>query len=88
MYVIGSSSSPELTNCMITNNTVSDTSGGGVYCYLNSTTLVTNCTIAGNSANTDGGGIYCLDASAQIINSILWKDTAGGIANPFARDMS
>jgi hypothetical protein len=66
-----SSSSPEITNCTISNNEVySFTSydysyGGGVYCGDNSTVTFTNCRILNNTAqigqkySAKGGGIYC-----------------------------
>lgn len=43
--------------------------GGGVYCAATST-MFSNCTIAGNSAGYDGG-VYCVDAFPTFINCTI-----------------
>ena len=63
-----SSSSPEIMKCVIKNNMAFGTGaasekGGGI-CLLDcSYTTITNCTIAGNTAEWNGGGIYCKNSS-------------------------
>ena len=56
--------------------------GGGVYCE-NSSPIIANDTITGNSASYSGGGIYCHYASPVIINNTITANTAvrrgGGI---------
>jgi parallel beta-helix repeat protein len=75
------SSSPSITNCIITGNTVTgsggggDEDGGGIYCYSSSPSI-TNCTIAGNTARVSGGGIYCYSSSPNITNCTITGNTA------------
>ncbi|MFH1860885.1 MAG: right-handed parallel beta-helix repeat-containing protein [bacterium] len=75
------SSSPTITNCVITGNTAWN--GGGICCHSSSPTI-TNCVITGNTANDCGGGIWCgWSASPTITNCIISGNTAsswgGGI---------
>ncbi|MFQ6041923.1 MAG: right-handed parallel beta-helix repeat-containing protein [Candidatus Poribacteria bacterium] len=69
------SSSPTITNCIISGNTATGgSSGGGISCWDSSPTI-TNCTISGNTA-TLGGGIVCFFSSfPTITNCILWNDS-------------
>jgi parallel beta-helix repeat protein len=67
----GEGSAPTLTNCTISENSISGNSasngGSGVYCLDSSPTL-TNCTISGNSAG-NGGGVYCRDDSSPTLTN-------------------
>lgn len=70
------SSSPTITNCIITENSAeglldTDTYGGGIYCEDSSPTI-TDCTISYNSA-TKGGGIYCTSGSSLTISNCVIK---------------
>ena len=56
------------------------TAGGGIYCYISCSPVITNCTIAGNLAVL-GGGIGCYNSSPTEKNSILWGDTATSSGN-------
>lgn len=47
--------------------------GGGICCY-NSSPMIQDNTIAGNSAE-GGGGIYCMDSSPMVLNTILWANS-------------
>jgi len=70
----GANSSPTLSNCTITGNSVYGM-GGGVYCSYSSPTL-SNCTIAGNSCNFMGAGVYCWRASPTLIDCTIRGNTA------------
>ena len=49
--------------------------GGGIYCW-NSSPILQNVTITGNSAEYEGGGIYCkYHSSPTIVNSIVSDNT-------------
>jgi parallel beta-helix repeat protein len=75
------SSSPTITNCTITSNTVSG-KAGGIYCNNGSSPEITNCTISSNSA-THAAGIYCYSSSPTITDCTISDNTAtehgGGI---------
>jgi predicted outer membrane repeat protein len=54
------SSSPLIENCEFVGNEAHGSayaSGGGLYCYFNSSPTITNCTFTDNSTHGDGGGI-------------------------------
>ncbi len=79
---IYSFSGADIASCVITNNTVnnSGSDGGGVCCF---DITMTNCIIAGNSANDMGGGVYILSYSPTIINCTITANSAssgGGIS--------
>jgi len=79
----------ELINCLITdNNAFSD--GAGLSCNVGAMTRVTNSTIVGNEVFNyygSGGGVSCYDAFVEIVDGILWDNTAAygsqiGIGDP------
>jgi parallel beta-helix repeat protein len=59
-----SSSSPTITNNIISGNSLTGC-GGGIYCFSSSPTIAGN-TVSGNSA-ADGGGIGCWNSSSPTI---------------------
>jgi parallel beta-helix repeat protein/predicted outer membrane repeat protein len=65
--LIGSSSSPTITNCIITNNRAS--SGGGITVGSFASPTITNCIITNNEASVRGGGITLADSSAPFIDN-------------------
>jgi len=70
--------SQEFFNCLIVNNTT-ERDGGGVACNEDADVKMTNCTIAGNqvlNTNGRGGGISCYASKAEIVNTILWGNSA------------
>ena len=75
VYSRSTNSLPQISNCIITNNTANW--GGGIAFYLNSPE-VANCTIADNHANQEGGGISAYSASPTLVNCIIWGNTADG----------
>ena len=76
IYCINNSS-PNVVDCVITNNLVSR-NGGGIYASNNSTPSVTRCTISDNRASS-GGGIYCINNSSSIIvNCVVASNRVSG----------
>jgi len=75
------SSSPSITDCVLSGNTTSR--GGGIFCDYYSSPTITNCVISGNNATDNGGGIFCESSSPIILNCVLSGNTAtnhgGGI---------
>ncbi len=67
------SSSPTLSNCVITGNEA--TSGAGVYLQASSPTL-TNCTITGNTAGSFGGGAWLGSSSPTLMNCTIMENAA------------
>ncbi len=71
---------PEITNCVINDNTTSEGvygDGGGIYSYRGNP-VISNCTIVGNKARGNygrGGGIYCYRGNPKVSNCILWNNT-------------
>jgi hypothetical protein len=70
-----------LTGCVIAGNatTLTNSSGGGVYCYQSSP-IVENCTIHGNYADGPGSGVYCsaVDAFPIFRNCTITRNTPSG----------
>jgi predicted outer membrane repeat protein len=50
--------------------------GGGVYLSSSTGDSLVNNSFYGDSAGSAGGGIYLSASSAQLINNIVWEDTA------------
>ncbi len=68
------SSSPVISNCVISANSASG-SGGGVLCRVASAPVLVNCIISGNLAVL-GGAVGCDASSPTIINCTVSGDTA------------
>ena len=70
---------PELVNCLITDNSAG-ASGGGVACNILVEAQIANCTISDNKLtdpNSHGGGLYAgYDSEVDVIDSILWANDA------------
>ena len=68
-------SNPILANCVLSGN-ISKTQYGGAVANLISNPTFDNCTFAGNSAYDYGGGVYNDDSDPNVIDCILWANTA------------
>jgi hypothetical protein len=69
-------SSGQVINCLVYGNSNTG-SGGAIRCENGSkTTIVRNCTVVGNASGSSGGGLWVKTASAQVINSLFWGNTA------------
>ncbi|MHC4574788.1 MAG: right-handed parallel beta-helix repeat-containing protein [Planctomycetota bacterium] len=68
-------SDPQIINCLIADNSCGY--GAGIHCASDSNCVISNCTIANNSAIGKGGGIRLSNGSqAAIDNGILWGNQA------------
>ncbi|MHC4674926.1 MAG: right-handed parallel beta-helix repeat-containing protein, partial [Planctomycetota bacterium] len=78
------SSSPTVTDCVLTGNSA-HYYGGGLRNYDNSNPTVTYCVFTGNSAGNDGGGL-CNYSSSPIVTNCTFSDNSvtergGGMYN-------
>lgn len=64
------SSSPTISDCIISGN-MGATAGGGVAALQSSSPTITRCIISGNTAGSWAGGILCLDSSSPTITNCL-----------------
>ncbi|MFH2001212.1 MAG: right-handed parallel beta-helix repeat-containing protein [Planctomycetota bacterium] len=71
------SSLAEVVNNIISGNTAQQGAGGGIDIYADVRPLIINNTIFGNRCLISGGGGISIDwAGAEIINTILWNNSA------------
>jgi len=69
----------ELTNCLVVNNTAG-LDGAGLSFNTDAMPVMGNCTVSQNRVldpGGSGGGVSCYDAFVEIIDSILWGNSAG-----------
>lgn len=66
--------SPDLVNCLFFDNTA--LWGGAVSVLQRSSVNLRSSTVAYNDATERGGGIYLSDATAAVVNGILWGNMA------------
>jgi len=83
-----SASSPVITNC-----TISDSNGSGIYCDTSSSPTITNCSITGNTGmsgpgGTRGGGIFCYSSSPIITNCTITGNLVGRYGGGIYSSMS
>ena len=70
------SSSPTITNCTFTSNSVTD-NGGGMFNDGSSSPTLTNCTFSSNSAGNRGGGMCNSFSSPTLTNCTFTLNSAG-----------
>jgi len=85
-------SSPTIKNCILLNNRavgffllgLDPPRGGGMYCFANSSPILTHCMFLGNQSVRDwgmldgyGGGFECLNSTPTLINCVFSGNIAG-----------
>jgi parallel beta-helix repeat protein len=80
-------SNATITDCIIAENTAPQETGGGIACDNGSNPVISNCTIANNSAGCDaeegGGGLSARYLSfPYIINCIFWDNYRDCLPDP------
>ncbi len=76
-----------LTNCTVSGNDATVTSGyggGGVYTNASGTTTLTNCTVSGNSSGRDGGGLWAFPGTNILTNCTVSGNTAANLGGGLA----
>jgi len=74
----GVGKSPQVINCLITNNNASSL-GGGIFLFGSALSpTIMNSTIADN---TNGGGVHNISATTTITNSIIYGNSAADVTN-------
>jgi hypothetical protein len=76
-------SSPMITGCEITNNSIPDstnwdTYGAGICCSNGSGMQLDRCKVTSNIVHGFGGGIFCSESFAKIVNSQISDNTSIG----------
>ncbi len=72
-----SSSSADISDCTIMNNTASTYGGGGVTCYYSDISM-SNCVISNNSSAGTGGGVYIyVSSSSVLVNCQISNNSSG-----------
>ncbi len=68
----------KMINCLFSNNYTMYSNGGAIHMLgIGNSIIIKNCTIYGNSAVTgDGGGVYIVNGSANIVNTIVYDNSA------------
>ena len=73
-------------NILFENNTTwnEQGGGGGLYCFLDCNTTITECRFVGNSSNSGGGLKVKLDSNALVRSCRFTNNTSGAVAGAFA----
>ncbi len=80
---------PKLYGCVLSGNVAGARgTGGAVYCDQSSP-LIVNSTIVGNTAAGLGGGLHCVRGSdPEFVNTIMWGNTSGVVGHAVFHDPS
>ncbi|MDI6448559.1 C10 family peptidase [Anaerobaca lacustris] len=81
----GPASSPTIDRCVFSGNHA--LSGGAIACHDDSQAVITNNTIADNTADWDGGGIHIYNADPVIGNNVIARNGAyrgGGLYSVYS----
>jgi len=70
------SSSPTISNCVMTGN-VASAHAGAIYCTVSSP-VISNCVLTANAAGDDGGALRCYYSSPVLFNCLIAGNTASG----------
>lgn len=82
------SSSPELTNCLFTNNNATTNEGGLINLTSSSPSLI-NCTFNSNNCSNNGGATLNFSSSnPTIVNTVFYKSTASNSGNTIYNNSS
>ena len=82
------------SNSTITNCTITDNIGSGIYCAEYSCPVISNCTISGNTGRgrpplTKGGGIFCeVYSKPEIRSCVITGNSAGDEGGGIYNDIS
>ncbi|MGG7661850.1 T9SS type A sorting domain-containing protein [Dyadobacter sp. BHUBP1] len=90
ILLAGEGISPGFRNCVFSDNSATNGSGGGVFNAYKTGATYLNCTIARNSASAQGGGVFnFLLSNPVFVNAVIWGNGASEgagmydqIANP------
>ncbi|MDO9578814.1 MAG: Ig-like domain-containing protein [Candidatus Cloacimonadales bacterium] len=78
-FISGEDSLSVIMGFTITNGsaigTGNDGCGGGIFCYNDSSPLITNCIISNNIATSEGGGIYSLYSNFKLVMSVIKENS-------------
>ena len=78
-------SSPIVANCVFSDNTAHESSGGAIFAEVNSCPTIWSRELASNTADTDGGAVSTdYDSSATIVGCTIVDNTAGAGGGVYA----
>jgi predicted outer membrane repeat protein len=76
MYSQSTAATPTFENCLFAGN-ASAGPGGALQANAAAGYTLRHCTFAGNRATTSGGALACGNGTIQIVDSVLWGNSAG-----------
>ncbi|MBO9611678.1 MAG: T9SS type A sorting domain-containing protein [Dyadobacter sp.] len=77
LMLAGEGIAPGFRNCIISDNSATNGSGGGIFNGYNTGATFLNCTVARNSATVQGGGVFNYLLSRPIFgNNAIWGNNS------------